>query len=214
MKHWINSALAAPNAMTVAVDPAIVGEFLPLVAGPRDDADYFSTHPPWNSDVQWISPRRIAVFEQFQSAFDRLGIAEHVREYLDLEQAVRLYSGFLVVRSACSAADFHLDWETTNNEAFTLLTPITANAAGFGLLYRTVKGGIGEYDYKPGEALILGDHFSHSTKPGSSPEPVALLSFTFGTDKMEHWPKIEPTAGYQGSLLRRPDGEYVTRRTG
>jgi hypothetical protein len=32
--------------------------------------------------------------------------------------------------------------------------------------------------------LIFGDGFLHATKPGQSDEPVVLLSFTFGTDKM------------------------------
>ena len=59
-----------------------------------------------------------------------------------------------------------------------------------------------------GEAIIFGDNFSHSTKPGRSTKPVILLSFTFGTDKMEHWEKIFRTAGYQSKLVCRPDGEF------
>jgi hypothetical protein len=68
-----------------------------------------------------------------------------------------------------------------------------------------------EYAYRRGEAIILGDHFSHSTRPGASPEPVALLSFTFGTDRMEHWDKIALTAGRQSDLFRLPDGRFQRR---
>jgi hypothetical protein len=77
------------------------------------------------------------------------------------------------------------------------------------MLYKKLNGTIAEYDYTIGEALIFGDHFIHSTKPGASDEPVVLLSFTFGTDKMEHWDKILHTAGYQSNLIRQPDGEFV-----
>ena len=88
-------------------------------------------------------------------------------------------------------------------------TPITGNAPGFGLLYKKLTGTIAEYDYKVGEAMIIGDHFIHSTKPGSSDNPTFLLSFTFGTDKMVHWDKILKTAGYQSKLIRQPNGEFM-----
>ncbi len=209
MKHFINPDLLAPNVMTVAVDPAVVGEFEAMGRGPLDDAHFATMRPPWNSDVRWISAVTENAFKTFQSAFDRLGIGAHAEPWLDLDRAVRLYTGFLVVRSACSKPDFHLDWDRTNNEAFTLMTPVTANAAGFGLLYKTMQGEVGVYDYKPGEAIIFGDHFVHSTKPGESAEPVVLLCFCFGTDKMEHWDKICVTGGYQSRMIRRPDGAFV-----
>lgn len=209
MKHFLNTDLLAPNALTVRVDQDIVREFAALARGPLPPADYATTRPGWNSDMRWISPNSVAAYDVFHSAFRRLGIATHVEPYLDLDTEVRLYGGFLVVRSACAEPDFHLDWNKTNNEAFTLITPVTDNTADFGLLYRTLKGEIAEYDYQPGEAIIFGDHFIHSTRPGQSDEPVVLLSFTFGTDKMEHWHKIERTAGGQSKMVRRPDGEFV-----
>jgi len=209
VKHFINEELGAPNVLKVSVDPDIFREFLPLCGDAAERTDLYTAHPPWKSDVRWISPNSVASFAIFQLAFDRLGIAAHVEPYVDIDKAVRLYSGFLVVRSNCSEPDFHADWVQTNNEAFTLITPVTDNAAGFGMLYKTLTGRIAEYEYMIGEALILGDHFIHSTKPGSSEEPVVLLSFTFGTDKMEHWDKILQTAGYQSKLIRQPDGAFV-----
>ena len=163
-----------------------------------------------NCWLRWISPRTVTKFEIFQAAFERLGVGRHVEPYLDLDKGVRLYSGFLVVRSQCTEPSFHQDWDYTNNEAFTLITPVTDNAAGFGMLYKKGTGRTAEYEYRLGEAIVLGDHFIHSTKPGSSKEPVALLSFTFGTDKMVHWDKILRTAGYQSKLIRQPDGEFLT----
>jgi len=208
VKHFINEELGAANVLKVGVDPDIVREFLPLCADASERADFSTVRPSWNSDVRWISPNSAAGFAIFQLAFDRLGIAAHVEPYVDIEKAVRLYSGFLVVRSNCTEPYFHTDWAKTNNEAFTLITPVTDNATGFGMLYKTLTSKIAEYDYKVGEALILGDHFIHSTRPGASDQPVVLLSFTFGTDKMEHWHKIIQTAGYQSKLIRQPDGAF------
>ncbi|MEO5809038.1 MAG: hypothetical protein ABIR51_03030 [Sphingomicrobium sp.] len=212
VKHFLNSAMLAPNVMTVPVDPGIVDALAPLAVSP-DPAQYASHHPGWNSDIRWISPRTEAGFAPFDAAFATLGIADHVRPYLDLEREVRLYAGFFVVRSRCEAPDFHRDWIDTGNEAFTLLTPIGAAPGGFGLLYRTLTGEIAEYDYCPGEAILFGDNFVHSTRPGQSSDPVALLCFNFGTDKIEHWPRIRTTAAYQGELVRRPDGTYERRAT-
>ena len=210
MKHFLNDKLLAPNVLTVGVDHRIVREFLPLAHAALPTDDHSASRPHWNSDIRWVAPTSVEAFETFESAFRRLAIAEHVAPFLDLESQVRVYAGFLVVRSDCAEPNFHLDWEKTNNEAFTLITPVTDHGAGFGLLYRKLNGEVGEYDYKPGEAIIFGDHFVHSTKPGRSDEPVVLLSFTFGTDKMEHWDKIAKTAAYQSKLVRRPDGEFVT----
>ena len=209
MKHFLGTDLAAPNVLTVAIDHEIVREFLPLAQSSGSLTGYAKMRPPWESDIQWISANSPEAFERFEDAFRKLGVAAHVAPYLDLDREVRLYAGFLVTRRSCSKPNFHLDWEGTNNEAFTLITPVSDNAAGFGLLYRKLNGEVGEYDYAPGEAIIFGDHFSHSTKPGQADEPVVLLSFTFGTDKMVHWDKIFRTAGYQSRLVRRPDGEFV-----
>ena len=120
----------------------------------------------------------------FQSAFDRLGIAAHVRKYLALGQEPRLYAGFLLLRSNCSNTNFHVDWTDTDNQAFTFITPLDDNARNFGLIYRKVTGKEGEYAYR------IGENFWHSTKLGNAGEPVRLLCFQFGTDKMEKWDKI------------------------
>ena len=130
---------------------------------------------------------------------------------------VRLYNSFLVVRSNCTHPNFHVDWSGNDNQAFTLMTPLTANSGGFGLLYKRMDGSIGDYEYKLGEALIFGDDFVHSTKPGAAEEPVVFLCFNFGTDKMSYWPIIERTAGRQAMLTCRPDGQFhrvpLMRRT-
>ena len=208
LKHFLNPDLLAPNVLTIPVDAGVVASFAHLARTAETDADYCTLRPPWNSDMRWISADTTTGFEAFQKAFDELGIASHVRGYLDLEQEVRLYAGFLHIRSRCSAPHFHVDWTLTNNEAFTLLTPVCGLGAGQKLLYKTLPGEVREYAYKAGEAIVFGDHFVHSTPPGSSETPFALLVFNFGTDRMEHWDKIRRTTGTQCRLIRRPDGRF------
>jgi hypothetical protein len=207
MRHFLNRELLAPNVMTVPVDQHVVAEFAAL--DHRRTPGLASVSPDWKSDIEWVAPSTPEAHRIFESAFDRMGVADHVRAYLDLDQEVRLYAGFLVIRSECAAPAFHVDWAKANNEAFTMLTPVSAAPDGFGLLYKKLNGETGDYDYRPGEAIIFGDNFSHSTKPGRSDEPVILLCFEFGTDKMEHWDRIFATIGRQAGMLRRPDGEFM-----
>jgi hypothetical protein len=199
--------MLAFNVMTFPVDCAVVEEFASL---PEDGKfSRISPSKEWNSDIEWISAADERSFEVFQSAFDRLGIAAHAAPYLDIEVAVRLYAGFLVVRSRCSEAHFHVDWSETNNEAFTFMTPVTGNSSDFGLLYKRLDEAVGEYPYTIGEGIAFGDKFQHSTQPGESKQPVVLLCFVYGTDKMEHWPKINRTVGTQVTHLRQPDGKFT-----
>ncbi|MEB3333256.1 MAG: hypothetical protein VKI83_12280, partial [Synechococcaceae cyanobacterium] len=211
MHHFHNALLAAPNVLEIDLNLEVIGEFHDLIQRPLSAETFHIASPQWQSNIQWISPNTLECFRFFYHRFLQLGVSDHVKPFLDLEQRCMMYSGFLVARSHCTQADFHLDWIDANNEAFTLITPITANCQGFGLLYQRSDGSVAEYDYKLGKALVFGDSFLHATKPGKSEEPVVLLSFTFGTDKMEHWPAIARTAGSQGNLLRLPNGDFRVR---
>lgn len=210
MKYFHNDVLDAPNVLEFDVDTSIVGEFASL-AQELPAGQYTVCRPNWSSDMQWISPNTIDAYRWFQTRFQRLGIPDRLAPYLDIDRSVRMYSGFLVSRSYCSGPDWHLDWIDTNNEAFTLLTPITETPPDFGLVYQRSDGTEGTYRYTAGKAIVFGDHFTHSTRPGRSDHPVVLLCFTFGTDKMQYWPAIEPTAGSQGNLIRLPDGRFLVR---
>jgi hypothetical protein len=207
MRHFFNQQLFATNVMTVPVDAAIAAEF--SGEAQRAISGMATVKPDWPSNIEWVAPSQPEAHGVFESAFERMGVAAHVRGFLDVHREVRLYAGFMVIRSECSAPTFHVDWINTNNEAFTLLTPVSPVPKGFGLLYRRADGQIAEYDYNVGEAIVFGDHFYHSTKPGRSHEPVVLLCFEFGTDKMQHWDKILATIAGQAAILRRPDGEFM-----
>lgn len=210
MHKFHNESFDAPNVLELEIDQDICAEFLPLIENLPED-EFNVIQPDWKSDMKWISPNTIRTFRWFQSRFHRLGVAEQLRPYLDVKETVRLYSGFLVSRSMCDAPNFHRDWLDANNEAFTLLTPLTDAPADFGLLYHRTDGSLGNYSYQRGKAVVFGDDFLHSTQPGRSDSPTVLLCFTFGSDRMEHWPAISQTAGYQGNLIRLPDGNFLVR---
>jgi len=210
MKHFLGKELLAPNAMTIPVDTSIVHEFADPSTLP---GRMISVIPKgWHSDIEWISSDDEEGFSVFESAFQRLGIADYAAPYLDLDREVRLFAGFLVVRSRCTDTYFHTDWRKLNNEAFTVLTPLGDNGSDFGLLYKKMTGETGEYAYREGEAIMFGDNFQHSTKPGESEKPVAILCFQFGTDKMKHWPGINALLNDQATQVKRPDGVLI--RTG
>lgn len=210
MKHFLNQELLAPNVLTVPVDLGIVREFEQLAKSETRDPEYFYLRP-WVdfSDICWISAASEKSFRVYESAFKRLDVARHVRKYLDLEKDVRFYAGFLHTRSRVKESNFHVDWHLTNNEGFTLITPICGFESGQKLLYKKLDGEVAEYVYEPGEAIIFGDLFQHSTPAGESNPPLSLLVFNFGTDKMEHWDKLMHTQGRQCPLVQRPDGSLI-----
>jgi hypothetical protein len=210
LRHFLNNELLAPNVLTVPVDASIVGEFTKLASSPDPGPEY-CTVAPWKkfNDIRWISADSDAAFDLFKSAYERLDVARHVREYLDIEHDVRFYTGFLHTRSICKESNFHVDWIRTNNEGFTLITPICGLSDDSKLLYRKLTGEVGEYRYKLGEAIIFGDHFMHSTSPGVCSPPLTLLVFNFGTDRMKHWGKLLRTQGRQCPIVQRPDGEIM-----
>ena len=174
-----------------------------------------SIHCPVPTDAVASCARQVddeATFDQYAQIFAATGIAEAVAPLVDGK--VTLYSCFYVVRSRCSARNLHTDWpDAVGTNAFTLLTPIEDYATdNFQLLYEDASGELRQYRYRTGEALVLASRFMHSTEPGAAaPEangrPHVFLCFTFGSDKVEHWPAIAPTInGYQSRFLHRWDG--------
>lgn len=219
-KHWLSPAFLAPNVMEVSCDMdafAPVLELLPQIQlVEADDAPItlgsgqrFNTmamSPQWASDILWISQDDLATYHFFDAMFRASGICERVAHRIEHDRDVRLYSGFFVTRSQCERADFHVDWLEANNQAFTFLLPLTDNCTQMGLTYRNARGEVASYAYQLGKGLIFGDYFEHATAPGQTEERSVLLCFTFGTDRMEDWPRIAETAAAQGRVHCRPDG--------
>lgn len=221
-KHWLNPKLQAANVLEIDVPEAVIARLQPYVAelqaGSLEPGEVriggHALHvkaPRWRSDIRWISQGDERSYAFFESLFDELGLAARMAPHIDYDRAIRLYSGFFVTRSRCAAPDFHLDWVDGGNQAFTFLAPLSANCGAIPLQYRTFRGEVAEYRYRLGRGLVLGDLFHHSTGAGEASEPVVLLSFTFGTDRMADWPRLQGTGAKQGRLHRRPDGVFVDR---
>ena len=116
-----------PDAMRIPVDAAVVDR---LVAQLDLDGDGIgAVRPDWGSDLVWLSGRDAHHVTLFEQAFEALGVADHVRDRLDLNHAPRLYSGFILRRSRCEVAAFHTDWRGTQCQAYTFLTAV-GNGSG------------------------------------------------------------------------------------
>jgi hypothetical protein len=226
-KHFINPQLLAINVIEVDVPVELLVSLGSITEEARavtaeqgmitlgEGLEFFVMQlDNWNSDLRWISQADERTFDFFEDAFRRCGAADHVASYVDFDQAITLYSGFFVTRRTCTKPYFHVDWNDGHNDAFNYITPLTDNCDELGLLYRDMLGREQKYTYRLGKALIIGDKFLHSVEPGEAKEPVVLLSFTFGTDKMERWPVLSKTAAHQGISHRRPDGKFVRTMPG
>ena len=220
-RQFINPHLKAPNVLEIDFPAEVTDSLAPLV---EDLRKVKATRGPvtighlnldvtcpadWQSDIRWISQGDIAAFRFFEDLFHRSGVAERAAQYIEHDREIRLYSGFFVTRTRCSEALLHHDWIDARNDAFNMMTPISANCAEMGLVYRDIHGEIGQFSYRRGKALLLGDHFLHSTAPGETPEPTVLLSFVFGTDRMDRWDTLSRIASRQGRCHCRPDGTFV-----
>ena len=146
-------ALNFTDAMLVPVDPGPVAELvarLDLGGGGIGEI-----RPKWNSDLVWLSAANAQQFDLFEQAFEALGVADHVRDRLDLAERPHLYSGFLLRRSRCELPDFHTDWRQCDGQAFTFITAVSDARDGFGLLYRDTDGRIASYDYRPDQGIMF-----------------------------------------------------------
>jgi len=224
-KHFINPDLAAVNVLEVPLDTAVLGQACTVArqlqhvaAGtPAVRLDHASgtlalnaARPhEWGSDVVWWSADDVGGFAWFEQLFLALDLARHVAAHVDHMDRIRLYAGFFVVRRECQTEYFHADWLDGQNDGFTLLAPLTENAGELGLAYRDVRLQRRIYPYQMGRGLVFGDLFSHSTEAGEAQRPVVLLSFTFGTDRMDNWANLARTSAQQGRLHQRPDGVLV-----
>ena len=225
-KEFINPEFLAPNVLELDVSVTFAESLLPLVAelraikaqsGPVTIGDHhFDVSCPdgWNSDIRWISQGNRAAYSYFEDLFQRSTVIEQTARYIDHEARLRLYSGFFVTRSHCHEPLLHHDWVDARNDAFNVMIPISSNCSEHGVVYRDLRGELRTYQYRPGKALLIGDRFYHSTAAGRTAEPTVLLSFCFGTDRMDRWDTLAKLAARQGRCHCQPDGTFVTRDLG
>jgi hypothetical protein len=163
----------------------------------------------------WVSNDNIESYRVFERFFRALGVADDIKPLTDFDHDIVLYSGSFIVGDHLDEPAWHFDYHDGAN-AYSLLTPMFELDCGHGnLLYRDDSGSVGRfpkigtYAYTPGEALIFGDGFLHSTEPyGLGSSLRVLVNLAFGSDKLDHWNVLKQTVGTQSNFMRLPCGHW------
>ena len=210
---FFNDQLNAFNAIEFTFDEKILNDIKKIASAPLQRDDFFMTAPKWNSDIKWESACSFKSFKLFNDLFKKLIASKGLQmaaSHIDFNERIIMYSGFIVIRSRCTAPSFHDDWfPECGTNAFTLLTPIIHPSDGPNLLFKDSDGVDRKYKYEPGKGIVFSNKFIHSTDVGVSSSPSFLLSMVFGTDRMKYWEAISETAANQGKVYRLPSGHFV-----
>lgn len=176
------------------------GEF-----GTNDQQYYYITYR--EAPLFWVSNNNWYTYGLFRDFFDALNIEDSVKELVDFNEDITLYSGYFVVGDRSDKEYWHVDYRPGAN-AYTLITPLFDLQTGQGnLLYKNKDRAVRIYPYKMGEAIIFGDQFSHSTEPYTRTDDTRVLhSLQFGTDKLDHWNILKKTIASQSQFLVLPCG--------
>ena len=161
---------------------------------------------PFGSLLAWVSADDLATHRAFKRVFDSLGLADAVKPLVDRRERIVMYQGFFVVSDGVADTTWHVDYHA-GSHAYTLLTPLFELDAGVGHLLHADGQQIKRHEYRYGAGVVVGEGFMHSTEPHPpGPRPRVLVSMTFGTDRMEHWPVLQKTVGGQSPFVILPCG--------
>lgn len=214
MNKFYNPEFDAENVLKLKFPLSLVQDFNSILIKSQAYKRLASTSPQWQSDIHWLSPNSLEDFKIFDNIFEKINARKLLKKALNLEFDLISYCGFLVVRSRCESMDFHTDWRGLGLKAFTLITPLVDQGEDLGLSYQKSDSSIGNYYYKPGEAIVFASDFVHSSMPTLSERKIILLSYTFGTDDMKFSPLISKCIGTQSNLYRLPNGDFRVRNLG
>lgn len=158
----------------------------------------------------WLSCNNRTTYNIYKRFFDALEIDQEVKELVDHNKNIVMYCGFLVIGDRAPNSLWHVDYKPNAN-AYTLITPLFELDNDHNhLLYKTTEKITSSYKYSLNEAIIFGDHFLHTTEPYEKSKRIRiLLSITFGTDKMRHWPVLSQTIGSQSKFMILPCGHRL-----
>ncbi len=176
--------------------------------GSKDQQFFYTSYG--EEPLFWVSNNSQQTYDLFKEYFDALKITEAVKELVEFDKDIILYSGFFVVGNYSNKEYWHMDYATGAN-AYTLITPLFEPASNHGnLLYKDQESQNQTYVYKNGEAVILGDEFLHTTEPYPKSDQIrVLLSLTFGTDKLDYWEILRQTIAGQSEFLMLPCGHQI-----
>ena len=210
---FINKKLNAVNVVEFSFDAKILDEIKKIASSSLQRDDFYCARPNWSSNIQWESCDSFKSFKMFDDVFKMLLANDGMqvaREHIAYEKKIVMYSGFLVIRSECTAPSLHVDWDReSGTNAFTLITPVIQPSDGLNMIFIDNEGFERKYEYEVGKCIAFSSNFLHSTAVGTSSSPSVLLSMTFGTDRMVYWDAISKTAANQGQMYRLPNGCFV-----
>ena len=160
-----------------------------------------------SAPLLWISNNNTQTYNIFKSFMSELDVMEDIRSLVDCEDQIEVYCGFFVVGNKMDRQTWHKDFLDGAN-GYTLITPLYELETSHGnLMYKDKSLNIKNYKYKVNEAIIFGDGFEHATEPYSKTDELrVMLSFTFGTDKIEYWDTLKETIGEQSNYMILPCG--------
>ncbi|VAW93199.1 hypothetical protein MNBD_GAMMA23-493 [hydrothermal vent metagenome] len=155
----------------------------------------------------WISNNNAHTYNIFKTFMDKLNITGDIKALVDFENKIEVYCGFFVVGKGMDRATWHKDFQD-GAQGYTLITPLFELEQAHGnLMYKDASSNIKTYPYKINEAVVFGDGFEHATEPYAKTDNLrVMLSFTFGTDKIEHWDTLKKTIGEQSNYMILPCG--------
>ena len=161
MKDHYNRELNALNVFKIKISKRIIRDlhkYFKEHIRNSTNQDFHTISPQWNSDIKWTSVNNLKTYNQLLQIFDTLNLSR-IEKFIDGE--IICYSIFFVTRSHCHKPNFHTDFSNTNNNAFTLMTPLTNiddDRRGH-LLFKDVNDKTRVYKYKRGECVVFGDNF-------------------------------------------------------
>ena len=154
----------------------------------------------------WFSNNDAETYGIFRRFFDALSIENAVRELVDCRDGIVMYCGFLVIGDRAPAAQWHNDYADGAN-AFTLITPLFELEPAHGHLLYKLGDQTERYQYTLGEGILFGEKTPHTTEPyPQSSKKRVLASMTFGTDKLEYWPRLRESLDSQAQYFMLPCG--------
>ncbi len=155
----------------------------------------------------WISNNNAHTYEIFKLFMDELDIMDDIKELVDFENKIEVYCGFFVVGKKMDRETWHNDFQDGAN-GYTLITPLFELDESHGhLMHKDQAANTKIHEYKMSEAVVFGDGFEHATQLYPETDKLrVMLSFTFGTDKIEHWPVLKQTIGAQSNYMILPCG--------
>lgn len=160
----------------------------------------------------WFSVNKQQKYDIYKAFFQSLNINNDLKQIIDYEKEIIMYSAFMVIGRQAPGTLWHYDFRKGAN-AYTLITPLFEPEKEHGnLLYELNSEEERIYHYKLNQAIVFGEGFLHSTEPYSYTDKIrVLLSLTFGTDKIKYWPIIKKNVKNQSKFYILPCGHLPGR---